>query len=69
MPTPDRTPTLQLERERIIAGLRDLIAALDRRLPRLDGREERPIARDAASLRLQALSRLEELHDGQEVKR
>ncbi len=65
MPMPDVIRDLQFERERIIADLLDLVAALDRRLPRLDGGEERPIARDAATLKRKALSRLEELrHTG-----
>lgn len=68
MPMPDVTPDLQFERERVIADLRDLIAALDRRVPRLDGGEERPIARDAATLKRKALSRLEELQDTREAR-
>lgn len=63
MPIPNRPFDLRLERERIIAGLRDLIAALDRRLPRRDRDAERTIADEAAVLRSEALSRLEHLGD------
>jgi hypothetical protein len=63
MPKPERTPDLQLERERMIANLRDLIAAIDRRLPRRDDGAERSIADDAAALRRKALRRLEELRE------
>jgi hypothetical protein len=46
----------QLARE-----LRELIAALDRRVPRFERADELSIARDAAALKAKALKRLEEL--------
>jgi hypothetical protein len=46
----------QLARE-----LRELIAALDRRVPRLERADELSIANDAAALKAKALKRLEEL--------
>jgi len=48
---------------RIIGHLNELIEALDRRLPRLDGPDELDIARDAAALRDKALQRIRELED------
>jgi hypothetical protein len=41
--------------------LRELIAALDRRVPRVERASESAIARDAAVLRATAVSRLHEL--------
>jgi hypothetical protein len=41
-----------------IEDLRDLIAALDRRVPRLEREGEADIARDAAALREEALARI-----------
>jgi hypothetical protein len=43
--------------------LRELIAALDRRVPRVDRAGEAAIARDAAALREKAVQRLRELED------
>jgi hypothetical protein len=43
--------------------LRELIAALDRRVPRLERAGEASIAEDAASLRARAVKRLEEIDD------
>lgn len=48
--------TLQLVRE-----LEELIAALDRRVPRIERAGESAIARDAASLRANAMARMAEL--------
>ena len=42
----------------LIEDLRLLIAALDRRVPRLERSGEAGIARDAAALRQQALARI-----------
>ena len=41
--------------------LEELIAALDRRVPRVEQAGESTIARDAAALRMQAVNRLGEL--------
>ena len=44
--------------------LEDLIAALDRRVPRVERAGEADIAREAAALRAKAVERLAELLDG-----
>ena len=48
-------------RANIVRHLRELIIALDRRVPRLERKDEPVIARDAALLRDEALQRIEEL--------
>ena len=45
----------------LVQELRELIAALDRRVPRVERAGESAIARDAAKLRATAVSRLHEL--------
>jgi hypothetical protein len=45
----------------LVQELRELIAALDRRVPRVERAGESAIARDAAVLRATAVSRLHEL--------
>ncbi len=45
----------------LVHDLRQLIAALDRRVPRIEREGERAIARDAQRLRLAALNRICEL--------
>ena len=45
----------------LVQELRELIAALDRRVPRVERAGESAIARDAAKLRATAVSRLQEL--------
>ena len=45
----------------IVQDLRELIAALDRRVPRIGKAGEEAIARDAAALREKAVQRLKEL--------
>lgn len=45
----------------LIRDLRELVAALDRRVPRLEREGERDIARDAQGLRQRALTRIAEL--------
>jgi hypothetical protein len=47
--------------DQIVRELRELIAALDRRVPRAARAGEASIARDAAALRAQAVTRLTEL--------
>jgi hypothetical protein len=44
--------------------LRELIAALDRRVPHVERAGEASIARDAAALKARALKRIEELERG-----
>jgi pyridoxal biosynthesis lyase PdxS len=43
--------------------LRELIAALDRRLPQLERADEAAIARDAAALKVMALERIAALEN------
>lgn len=45
----------------LVQELRELIAALDRRVPRVERAGESAIARDAAKLRATAVNRLNEL--------
>src|SRR5918999_211331 len=59
-PSPDR-PATDHERTDLRRRLRDLIAALDRRVPYFDRDGERAIVRDAAVLKRQAQDRLAEL--------
>jgi hypothetical protein len=47
--------------KRLTRELRELIAALDRRVPRVERAGEAAIARDAAQLRAKAMTRLTEL--------
>lgn len=49
----------------LVEDLRELVAALDRRVPLLERVGERSIARDAAALREQALQRIAELERSQ----
>jgi hypothetical protein len=59
-PAPDR-PATDKERTDLRKRLRDLIAALDRRLPHFDRDGEREIVREAAVLKRQAQDRITEL--------
>jgi hypothetical protein len=45
----------------LISHLRELIAALDRRAPHIEGHGEMEIAREAAALKARAIARLAEL--------
>jgi hypothetical protein len=54
---PDRTS----DRERVVATLRELVQALDRRVPHVERLGEVGIAREAAALRKEAANRLDEL--------
>jgi hypothetical protein len=55
-----RPPTRRLNQQ-VIEDLRELIAALDRRVPRLERAGEAGIARDATALKQEALKRIAEL--------
>lgn len=48
----------------VLDDLRELVAALDRRVPHLDRKGERDIARDAAGLKALALTRIQEIERG-----
>ena len=50
-------------------ALNEVIAALDRRVPRVDQAREADIARDAGALRASAVARLAQLGDGLPVER
>ncbi len=54
-------PSTDQERKDLRRRLRDLIAALDRRVPRFDREGEQRIVRDAAVLKRQAQDRIAEL--------
>jgi hypothetical protein len=55
-----------LTRRQLIDDLRELIAALDVRVPQLERVGEESIARDAAALKARALHRLAELSESDE---
>jgi hypothetical protein len=52
-----------MKRSWLVRELRELVAALDRRVPQVQRAGEVAIAQDAASLRAQAMKRLAELED------
>jgi hypothetical protein len=54
---PDRTS----DRQRVVDALRELVEALDRRVPHVERLGEVRIAREAAALRKEAANRLDEL--------
>ena len=54
-------PNRPSDRERVMTALRELVGALDRRVPRVERLGEVGIARDAAALRQEAATRLGEL--------
>jgi hypothetical protein len=56
-----QSPLGAVDRRAMIADLRELIRALDRRVPRLERSGERTIAQEAAELRAKALKRIEQL--------
>jgi hypothetical protein len=57
----DNTPARDAERTRALRRLRELITALDLRVPHIERAGEIAIARDAAALRKQALARIAQL--------
>lgn len=54
---------MAMRRGDLMRELHELIAALDRRVPRVEQAGEASIARDAAALRARAVMRLAELAD------
>jgi hypothetical protein len=58
---PDKKSARETERARAVRHLRELIAALDRRVPHIERSGEIAIARDAATLRAKALERIAQL--------
>jgi hypothetical protein len=57
----DKKTPAEGDRTRTLRHLRELIAALDRRVPHIEDTGEIVIARDAAALRKKALQRIAEL--------
>ena len=53
--------TIPFSSRTVLDDLRELVAALDRRVPQLDRKGERDIARDAAALRTEAMKRILEI--------
>lgn len=58
----ERKADAETSRERTVRDLRELIAALDRRVPHVERAGEVSIARAAAALRLEAVKRIDELN-------
>jgi hypothetical protein len=54
---------MAVTRAQLVRELNELIAALDRRVPRVEHAGEASIARDAAALRAKAVKRLKEIAD------
>jgi hypothetical protein len=54
-------PPAAANRARALRDLRELVEALDRRLPRVERAGEAAVARDAAALREKAMKRILEL--------
>ena len=54
-------PSLTATSSELVRVLDELVAALDRRVPRIEQAGEADIARDAAALRARAVARLAEL--------
>ena len=54
---------MEISENELARELRELIVALDRRVPRVEQAGEISIARDAAALRAKAVERLAELAD------
>ena len=50
-----------LDRDRVVAALRELVEALDRRVPQVERLGEMHIAREGAALREEALRRIQEI--------
>jgi hypothetical protein len=57
-----QTQTMKTKSDQtLVQDLRELVAALDRRMPRIEREGERAIARDAQGLKRAALKRIAEL--------
>jgi hypothetical protein len=56
-----KTPSVSARNRRVIAAIRELIDALDRRVGQVERVGEVRIAREAAALREEAVRRIEEL--------
>lgn len=60
---------MAMTRASLIPELRELIAALDRRVPQVERAGETSIARDAAALKAKALKRIAELEAEEQAAR
>jgi len=58
---PDPSTTKSSSRTQLVRELKELIAAIDRRVPRIERAGEALIAREAAALKARAVKRLAEL--------
>jgi hypothetical protein len=67
VPTAPKAMTAITRRE-LVQELRELIAALDRRVPHVERAGEALIARDAAALKARALKRIEDLEREEAVQ-
>ncbi len=65
---PLRRESMAVTRTATIRHLQELIAALDRRVPRVERAGEAGIAREAAALKTRALKRIKELERGEGLK-
>jgi hypothetical protein len=63
----ERRPSMAVNAGELTRELEELIAALDRRVPRVAQAGEAAIARDAAALRAKAVNRLAELANNRAV--
>ena len=59
--------SVPISERNVLEDLRELVAALDRRVPHLDRKGERDIARDAAALREEAMNRIREIENEDSV--
>jgi len=64
----DNATNHQSDRTRTLRHLRELIAALDRRVPQIERAGEIAIAREGRALREKALQRIAELEAGLETR-
>lgn len=60
--------TIPFSGRTVLEDLRELVAALDRRVPHLDRKGEHDIARDAAALRTEAMKRILEIERDMPVR-
>lgn len=64
---PTESPPVRFTTSEAVRELLELIAALDRRVPRVERAGEADIARDAAELRSRAMQRIETLERERKV--
>jgi hypothetical protein len=64
-----RGAPVAVKRQELVSELLEFIAALDRRVPRVERLGEATIAREAAALRARAVRRLRDLEAGADTRR